>query len=175
MALTITFFTCRLFLYCSYNMWRLMHCRNIVSEFWLFVDFFRYTKHLHLMAPLVPKSVTSYSIWPLASYLFRWFLRSQPFFTRDASLFTRDAYCITRLATAFCASFRLSVRRSLVKCVLGVARSLCGSWASCFTLQCCVHTHSVTFVSFYFDIQDVGNKIHPCLLVKLWFHVKINF
>jgi len=25
MALTITFFSCRLFLYCSYDMWRLMH------------------------------------------------------------------------------------------------------------------------------------------------------
>jgi len=124
MALTITFFSCRLFLYCSYNMWRLMHCRDIVSEFWLFVDFFRYTKHLHLVAPLVPKSVTSYSIWPLASYLFRWFLPSQPFFTCNA-------YCIVHPCYVFLSVLRLSVSRSLVKCVLGVAPSLCGSWASC--------------------------------------------
>jgi len=57
----------------KYRFWILIVC-------WLL----RYTKHLHLLAPLVPKSVTSYSIWPFASYLFRWFLRSQPFFTRDA-------------------------------------------------------------------------------------------
>jgi len=92
MVLTITFFSCRLFLYCSYNMWRLMHCRNIVSEFWLFVDFFRYTKHLHLVSPLVPKSVTSYNIWPLASYLLRWFLRSQPFFYARRILHNTSCY-----------------------------------------------------------------------------------
>jgi len=53
-------------------------CTLSKYRFWiLIVDFFRYTKHLHLVAPLVPKSVTSYSIWPLASYFFRWFLRPQ--------------------------------------------------------------------------------------------------
>ena len=61
--------------------------------------------------PLVPKSVTSYSysIWPLASYLFRWFLRSQPFFTRDA-------YCITRPCYSFLSvlpSLRPSVSRKV--------------------------------------------------------------
>jgi len=84
-------------------------CRNIVSEFWLFVDLFRYTKHLHLLAPLVPKSVTSYSIWQLASYLFRWFLWSQPFFTRDA-------YCIARPCYGFLSvlpSVRPSVSRKV--------------------------------------------------------------
>ena len=65
----------------KYRFWILIVC-------WLLPLY----KHLHLVAPLVPKSVTSYSIWPLVSYLFRWFLRSQPFFERDAYCTARPCY-----------------------------------------------------------------------------------
>ena len=45
------------------------------------------------------------------------------------------ARCILHSASLLRLSVHLSVRRSLVKCVLGVARSLCGSWASCWCVE----------------------------------------
>jgi len=82
-------------------------CTLSKYRFWILIvcGLLPYTKHLHLVAPLVPKSVTSYSISPLASLLFRWFLRSPPFFTCDA-------YCIARPCYGFL-SVLLSVHPSV--------------------------------------------------------------
>jgi len=101
MALTITFFSCRLFLYFSYNMWRLMHSVEIS-----FLD-----SDCLLTSSVIQNTCIwwPHCIWPLASYLFRWFLRSQPFFTRDA-------YCIARPCYGFLSvlpSVRPSVSRKV--------------------------------------------------------------
>jgi len=66
---------------------------------------------------------TVYDRWPA--------IFSVGFFGLSA-FFTREAYCIVRPCYGF-----LSVHRSLVKCVLGVARSLCGIWASCYIMKLC--------------------------------------